>query len=191
MKTIFCIVGQSASGKDTIVERVSNDMHIPKVISFTTRPKRDGEDDNKHIFINEERYNTLKGMSTFAAYTQIGQHHYFTTKLQIDTLLENNDNILYIIDPNGIKTLKEAMNNVNIVSIYINVPRSIRYQRGKDRGDDMSSFNDRSINEFGQFVTWLRRAEYDYAVKNIDIDTAVNVVESIIDAEMRINENTD
>lgn len=191
MKTIYCIVGQSAAGKDTIAERVSKDLCIPRVISFTTRQKRDGESDDKHIFIDENRFEKLKEAATFAAYTQIGDYHYFTTRLQIETLFENHDAILYVIDPNGIESLKKVMTDVNIVSIYINVPRETRYKRAQSRGDNMIAIHTRSVDEFPQFVTWLRRAEFDYAVKNDNIDTACHIVESIISIEEARNENPD
>ena len=45
MGKIFCIVGKSSSGKDTIYKRLLkiNSLKIKKIIPYTTRPIRQGE----------------------------------------------------------------------------------------------------------------------------------------------------
>ena len=44
---IFAICGKSAAGKDTLTNRVSKKLKIPKVISCNTRPKRKKEIEEK------------------------------------------------------------------------------------------------------------------------------------------------
>ena len=47
VKKIFCICGFSSSGKDSITTRVSSELNIPILISHTTRPMRDGEQEGR------------------------------------------------------------------------------------------------------------------------------------------------
>lgn len=45
MSKLFCIMGKSASGKDTIFKRLVKDreLDLKTVVSYTTRPMREGE----------------------------------------------------------------------------------------------------------------------------------------------------
>ena len=45
MSKLFCIMGKSASGKDTIFKRLVQDreLDLKTVVSYTTRPMREGE----------------------------------------------------------------------------------------------------------------------------------------------------
>ena len=48
-KTIFCVLGRTASGKDTLVADICAKHNLKQLISYTTRPKR-SENENTHIF---------------------------------------------------------------------------------------------------------------------------------------------
>lgn len=52
MGKIFCLMGKSASGKDTIYSRLLKmpELTLKKVIPYTTRPMRQGEIDGDTYF---------------------------------------------------------------------------------------------------------------------------------------------
>lgn len=52
MGKIFCLMGKSASGKDTIYHRLLTDSRykLKKVVPYTTRPIRAGEQDGENYF---------------------------------------------------------------------------------------------------------------------------------------------
>ena len=57
MGKIFCVMGKSASGKDTIYNKILQDdsLMLSRIIPYTTRPIRDGETQDKdYHFCNEE-----------------------------------------------------------------------------------------------------------------------------------------
>lgn len=61
MKKVLCIIGESATGKDTLKEELlkQND-HCVSVVRHTTRPKRDGEINGvTYHFINNEEFSKL------------------------------------------------------------------------------------------------------------------------------------
>ena len=48
MGKIFCLIGKSASGKDTIASQIFSDCpHIKRMVSYTTRPIREKEEEGK------------------------------------------------------------------------------------------------------------------------------------------------
>ena len=49
MGKIFCVMGKSASGKDTIYNKILQDdsLMLSRIIPYTTRPIRDGETQDK------------------------------------------------------------------------------------------------------------------------------------------------
>lgn len=101
------IVGRSSSGKTSIASAACDRLGLKLVKSYTTRPPRnekEATDSKDHIFISEG--DVAKYEDDFAAYTEINGYKYFTT---IDQLDECD---AYVIDPNGIKSLKEKCGNM-------------------------------------------------------------------------------
>ena len=43
MGKIFCVMGKSATGKDTIFQKLLDKLDLKRIIPYTTRPIRDGE----------------------------------------------------------------------------------------------------------------------------------------------------
>ena len=182
-KTIFLVAGESACGKDSLVSKLCQDTDLTQLISYTTRPRRQDEGET-HIFISDDEVEQYQ--DSIIAYTEIGNYKYFCT---IEQLYESN---IYVIDPKGIRYLKNKVNNPNIrfVTIYINVPINIRKDRAINiRGDKPKVYSDRRFNEFGQFLNFKSGAEFDYAVSNINFDKAYKIFKNIIETEMEDDTN--
>ncbi len=63
MAKIICLLGKSCSGKDTIYKRLLADdsLQLAPLVSYTTRPKRIGEQEGREYhFTDEEGFNRLK-----------------------------------------------------------------------------------------------------------------------------------
>ena len=95
--TLLCIMGKTACGKDSLVNKLCERTALKSITSYTTRPRRENEG-NTHIFVSEDDYQQMYREGIVAAFTQIGAYKYWTT---IDQL-EKAD--LYIIDYEGVKT---------------------------------------------------------------------------------------
>ena len=83
MGKIFYIMGKSASGKDKIYSRLAGnkELNLKKLILYTTRPVRDGEENGKQYYFTDEKklqefkaegkviesraYNTVYGVWTY------------------------------------------------------------------------------------------------------------------------------
>lgn len=165
-------MGGSGCGKDSIVQQLSQ-YGYKQVISYSTRPRREGEGDT-HIFINPKEVEQYK--PNIAAYTRIGEYEYFTT---VDQLKEVD---LYVIDAEGYKYLKDTIKDIKFIPIYINVSEKDRFQRALKRGDRKEIIEKRFCDENIQFQMF-KENEVFYSVPNYSIDKAVNIILKIIEVE--------
>ncbi len=175
---LLCVLGRTASGKDTLVDKLCERMGLSQIISYTTRERRDNEGDT-HIFVTREDYDKMKSDGKIAAYTEIAGNLYWTT---IDQLYEHD---VYIIDPSGVDVLKKLnLSNLRLVTIYINTPDEIREDRAFHlRKDDKEKFRVRNLSERNQFRNMLKDANFDYAVSNIEFPKAFSVLKWIANVE--------
>jgi guanylate kinase len=175
---LLCVMAKTAAGKDSLVNRLCQRNGIKNIISYTTRERRTNEGDT-HIFVTEEDYERMKTEGKIAAFTQIGQYKYWST---VDQLYENQ---VYIIDPVGVKSLKELnLPNLRLVTVYINVPDEERTRRAlESRGDDRLKFKERDFAERAQFKELLKNADFDYSIPNQDIAKSYSVLKWIAIAE--------
>ena len=175
---LLCIMGKTASGKDSLVNTLCQRTGLTAITSYATRPRRNNEG-NTHIFSTREAYEQMQTEGNVAAYTEIADNIYWTT---IDQLFEHS---VYIIDPRGVDTLRQLnLPNLRLVTVYINTPDSIRKDRALNkRGDDKLTFLKRDIAERDQFKAMLRSADFDYAVSNIDAAKAYSVLRWIATVE--------
>ncbi len=176
--TLLCVMGRTSSGKDTLVNKLCERTGLRVITSHTTRSRRTNEGDT-HIFSTRDVYEQMKSEGNVAAFTEIAGNIYWTT---IDQLYQND---IYIIDPYGVKTLRDLnLPDLHIVTVYINTPDAIREERALNkRGDDKSKFRTRDFAERGQFREMLKNADFDYAVCNLDFAKAYSVLRWISQVE--------
>ena len=76
MKNVFIISGPSGSGQDSIIESLALLLPLKRVITTTTRPKRDTESEgNPYHFISLALFNEMRKADLFldCAKTYIGE----------------------------------------------------------------------------------------------------------------------
>ena len=174
---LMCVMAESAAGKDRLVNELCNRNHLTQLISYTTRARRANEDDT-HIFVNEETYQQMKDDNNIAAYTYINGNHYWST---INQLYESD---FYVIDPRGVESLK-ALNlpKLHLITVYVNVPEDIRKERARLRGDDMNVYRNRCLSEREQFRDMKKNMNVDYVVPNVDFAKSYSVLKWIATVE--------
>ena len=63
---MIVLVGESASGKSTIQNELVDYFGYEKIVTFTTRPQRKGEENGKdYYFVSDSEFNSLKNMNYF------------------------------------------------------------------------------------------------------------------------------
>lgn len=128
MKTIYCVMGRTASGKSTIIKEVCKKLNMTYLKSYTTREKRNDEDVD-HIFISEEEVEQYR--DDMIAYVDRVGYCSFATKSQ---LLESD---FYIINPNSYLNMIEndKLEGVRYKTIIITTPYYQLEEQAKKRGD--------------------------------------------------------
>lgn len=174
---LFCVMAESAAGKDRLVSELCERNNWDQLISYATRPKRPNEGET-HIFVDTNVYQAMRDGNNIAAYTYIDGNHYWST---IDQLYESD---FYIIDPIGVQSLKELdLPNLRIVTVYINVPEEVRKERVRTRGDNPAVYRSRCLSERQQFRDMKKNMDVDYVIPNIDFAKAYSVLKWIADVE--------
>lgn len=118
---IIAIVGSSGAGKDMVAQLLSVATCSNVIVSYTTRPMREGETDGKeHHFVKECNVPEDQRL----AYTVFGGYEYWTTREQIQ------GTSIYIIDEEGLRFLRERFPDIDIASIYVSASKRVRRSRG-------------------------------------------------------------
>jgi len=172
LKKVFLIMGESGCGKTSIVEALEK-RGFKSLQSYTTRkPRVDGE--TGHTFCSVKEYEQFKDNNEIVAYTYFDDNHYFCTKQQLI------DSDLYVIDPSGIKFLKEYVIDVEFITIYIQVREMDRINRMYNRGETRESISKRLQNDNIKF----KNKVFDYVVPNNNLKKTTDIIEYIMLVEM-------
>lgn len=174
MHTLFLLLCPSGSGKTAIVEQLEKKGYT-SIQSWTTRPCRnDNGIEFGHQFCNENFYQEQLSIDNVGAYSDYGNHIYFATKDQ----LYSHD--LYVIDKKGQEDLIKNIQDIRFVTIYLDVPESVRAERMQQRGDTQKQIETRIYLDRTEF----NNIRYDYLVPNTHLKTCVEVISAIMYNEL-------
>ena len=129
-------MGKSSSGKDTIYKRLLEEMDIKRVVSYTTRPIRENEQDGvEYHFCTKDQENLFeqegKIIEKRTYHTVHGPWDYFTVD---DGLVDlNAHDYLMIGTLEAYESLCRYYTKDKIVPIYIEVEDGIRLSRALQR----------------------------------------------------------
>jgi guanylate kinase len=170
---LFCIEGETASGKDSLIRRLKQEYPdlFDIVVSYTDRPMRETEvDGREHYFVSKNRFTEVMETEDILAYTHIRKdessegYRYCASAEE----LKRGKN-LYIIDPKGVKDLKERFPELDIFVVYISCPARERLRRAiSNRKQSVHDVLDRMERESEQFKECRDNHEYDAIIFNND-----------------------
>lgn len=134
MGKIFCLMGKSSSGKDTIYRELFKrpDISLKKIIPYTTRPIREGEEEGREYhFCNEDQVTQLQNADKIVELrtydTVYGVWKYFTVDDgQVD--LEDNSYLL-IGTLETYRKIRQYYGATQVVPVYIEVEDGERLLR--------------------------------------------------------------
>ena len=138
MGKIYCMMGKSSSGKDTLYKMLLQDkeLSLKTVVPYTTRPMRAGERDGvEYYFCDEERLAELetagKVIELRAYDTVHGVWKYFTVS---DHQMEDETRDYLLIGTlESYQKLKCYFGKERVVPIYIEVEDGVRLERALQR----------------------------------------------------------
>lgn len=138
MGKIYCMMGKSSSGKDTLYKMLLEDeaLSLKTVVPYTTRPMRAGERDGvEYYFCDEARLMELEAAGKvieLRAYDTVhGVWKYFTVN---DHQVEDeNQDYLLIGTLESYQKLRDYFGKERVVPIYIEVEDGERLERALQR----------------------------------------------------------
>lgn len=138
MGRIICLMGKSAAGKDTIFKELMSDqkLDLTRIVPYTTRPVREGEQDGVEYFFTEEAaFRQLqedgKVIESRAYHTCHGLWRYFTVNDR--QLQDERRNYIIIGTLEAYRKLQDYFGKERMLPIMVELEDGTRLQRALDR----------------------------------------------------------
>jgi guanylate kinase len=179
---LFIISAPSGTGKTTLAERlvqVVPDLALSR--SFTSRPPRAGELDGvDYNFISRERFESMIAGGEFLEYADVFGNLYGTSAATTEQALAHGQDLVLVIDVQGAQQVRSQTDGS--VGIFVLPPSfPVLEERLRGRSKDTEAQIQRRLAVARSEVSAVN--DYDYAVVNDDVESAVGRLRSIIDAE--------
>ncbi len=182
---LFIVSSPSGAGKTTIIRRILDDPAFAGSIHFsvshTTRAPRPGEvHGREYFFVSTEEFESLAARDGFLEHAVYDGNRYGTSRGEVEARLAAGIDVLLDIDVQGARQVKSRMPDA--VKVFVFPPsREVLETRLRTRGhntpESISRRLEAAAREMGEF------GEYNYAIINDVLDTAVDELRSIVVAQ--------
>ena len=180
-KILISIIGGSGSGKSTLEDGIIINDGFSKVVSTTTRRRRDGEHNGREYhFVDDDILEKMNVNNELIESIKFDNHYYGLSKKEFH---KNNDNMVFVVEPQGFMQVSKYIKNNNVditpLVIYMNIPEKERFKNMIKRGDDPIRIQERLkkeniINDFKSFGI-----EADITVTKLHSSTSETVMRDI------------
>jgi guanylate kinase len=170
---MIVLIGPSATGK-TVCEREMEKRGFKRIISYTTRPIRQNEEEDvDYHYITLGEFNEKEKENFWAEKTIYRGWKYGIAK---DDCI---DNAIAVVETFGFLNLKK-INNLKITSFFIKTSDRTRLIRMAQRGDDINEIIRRLFSDQGSFACIDQEVDYIIENENRSINETVNEIIGII-----------
>ena len=185
---LLILSGVAGSGKDTIkkelIKRMENVESLP---SYTSRPQRPGDINGQtYCFVTKEEFEKMLENDEFYEYDVHHNNYYGTSKKFLNDKIASGKIIVKDIDVNGTEHLKEILkNDTKVVTVFLKVPKEELKRRLENRIDKPVPDEVKlRLNRFD--YEEYKIGLYDYVLKNNDLEKTVQIIMTIIENEVRL-----
>jgi len=159
---MIVLTGASASGKTETAKELTALFGIKKVVTHTTRPKRQGEIDGvDYHYVTKEEFLKLKSQNFFVETTEYNGNFYGTSRPEI------SENKVLVVETSGAKVFL-GLNDPEIILFRLICSQDNRAIRMAQRGDSCSSIKERLTNDVTRFADNMFK---DERIININTDS--------------------
>ncbi len=175
---LVVISGPSGVGKDSIACRLARRAGWTRIITATTRPRRQGEKDGENYeFLTKPEFRRKLDDGGFLEYAEVFGHLYGTPLDAVQSSLRQRKTALLLVDVQGARKIRAA--GLPCVFIFVAPPdaQALRDRlcgRGREGEDEVSLRLAEADRELHASV------EYDHIVVNEDLDRTVTEIEGLI-----------
>ena len=175
----------SGAGKTALANKLlSVDNSFVLSVSVTTRTPRDGEVEGKdYFFVDDEEFSLMIKNNQLLEYATVFSNKYGTKSELVKQTIENGKNVIFDIDWQGVRQLKENVKTSSqLVTVFV-LPPSISElnRRLKSRAlDSEETLKKRMFEAEKEISHWV---DYDYVIVNDDFERCFQDLYSIVQAE--------
>lgn len=159
---IFYIMGKSASGKDSLYKRLmKSDLNLSRFVIYTTRPKRDGEEEGVEYNFVDKKYlddNKDKIIEERVYHTVFGDWYYATLE---DGKISRDKNYIVIGTLESYNHIKKYYGEDTVYPIYLEADDDIRRERAIHRE------NLQKVPKFDEMERRLKADEIDFSEEKL------------------------
>ncbi|WP_058990382.1 MULTISPECIES: guanylate kinase [Anaerococcus] len=184
MKKGFLLVisGPSGVGKGTVLHDLMNTQkNLVYSVSVTTRKSRPGEIEGvSYFFKSHEEFEKMIEEDKFLEYAKVHDNYYGTPKDFVEEKINEGKIVILEIDVQGALNVKKNIDN----GVYIFLaPPSLSELKNRivNRGTETESDINLRMNNARKELSYIKN--YDYLVVNDHLNSAINLVNEIINAE--------
>lgn len=178
---VFILSAPAGTGKTTLVQKlVSEFPAVVASVSYTTRAPRIGEINGLHYhFVDEAEFLNRIAKDEFIEYVQLYGDYYGTSRVWLEEQLDQGKHVFLVIDTQGALLLKEK---IKATYIFVSPPSlEILEKRLLVRKTESQDVIQRRLVWAQQEMS--AKGAYDYLIINNELDTAYQVLRSIVIAE--------
>ena len=182
---MFVLSSPSGAGKTTLTRKLAEpDTNFSISISYTTRKPRLNEINGKdYYFVSKGEFEVLIKGNNFFEYANIFYNLYGTLKKPVLELLSRGKDVLFDIDWQGTKQLKNT-ENLSLVTFFILPPNlKVLKERLLNRHKGKENLVEERMNKFNEEVSHWN--EYNYVVVNDDLTKCYENILNIITLEKK------
>ena len=174
----------SGAGKTTLTKLLSKNNDYLISVSHTTRKPRINEVDAKdYYFVNEDEFKSLIKKDEFLEHAEVFDHFYGTSKTFVINSLEKGSNVIFDIDWQGAKQIKEKKLKYKLITFFILPPsKKVLFERLSNRDMKDKLIVEERMRQFSKDI--LHWIDYDYVVINDNLENCYNEVNNLIKSEM-------
>src|SRR5262245_17985609 len=150
-------------------------------VSYTTRPRRAGEESGREYhFVDGERFDALAASGGFVEWARVFGERYGTGREATEAALAAGEDLLLDIDVQGARQIRAS--GLDAVSIFLLPPsyEALTARLAMRASDDADAVARRLAEARGEAMEYDR---FDYVVVNAELEEATAALASIVVAE--------
>jgi len=184
-RPLFLILsGPSGVGKDAVLQRMRLD-NCPHhfVVTATTRPRRDGEEDGvDYLFVTEQAFLEMKDNGGLLEHAKVYGNWYGVPKRPIEQALDDGRDVVIKTDVQGVRNLRRVVSDT--IAVFLAPPsmEELEYRLRSRQTESEERLKVRLATAHEEMEALL---EFDYLVVNENnaLDDAVASIDAIMAAE--------
>lgn len=185
---IVILSGVAGAGKDTIKKEIIKRMdYVETLPSYTSRPQREGDIPGEtYHFVTKQEFEEMIEKNEFYEYDIHHNHYYGVPRKLLNEKIKSGKVIIKDVDVNGTQNLLSLLKeDTRIITIFLRVPKVELERRLKERIEKPSPEEiTLRLNRFDYEESKIDL--YDYVLKNNDLEKTVQIIMTIIENELKL-----